>query len=426
KENLKKVFSRTGFTDGYFTGRLTKEMFGRREHEDVTAANSEVLGQIRKTASSPCKHFAVDMHLCAKIGQPAKLTAKCGGLEVTQISEKICESAANTALTHEKAQQQLAKTGGTQYKLGTLTAQIEHGLALPLAELNQMRRSVLEELDEKRCKNYNYKINPIDFNFLQKPYKKEQNAQPLNIAYLKDENIAITHSQYDIVFLPLFADKNRFLHLQKQGIAVGAELPRVMFGIEPAILNRAKELAELGVNDFCLHNLGAVELLADLPVNKHGGFGLNICNTAALLWAEKAGLCSVTLSPELRLEQIENLGGNIARNALFFGLVPLTISRICPYKNAGRDCKTCKSEKFLQDRKGEKRTVFCQKNYVEILNNRVLSAPEKVSKSTAIDGLVYSFYVENYVETVDNPYEITQKPDVENNFTRGLYTRGVE
>ena len=36
---LQAVFSRSGFTDGYYTGRLGREMFGVRRKEDVTAAD---------------------------------------------------------------------------------------------------------------------------------------------------------------------------------------------------------------------------------------------------------------------------------------------------------------------------------------------------------------------------------------------------
>ena len=37
-ERLKNVFSRSGFTDGYYTSNRDGSMFGVRRHEDVTAA----------------------------------------------------------------------------------------------------------------------------------------------------------------------------------------------------------------------------------------------------------------------------------------------------------------------------------------------------------------------------------------------------
>ncbi len=37
-DTLRAVFSRSGFTDGYLTGRIGPDMFGYRTKEDVTAA----------------------------------------------------------------------------------------------------------------------------------------------------------------------------------------------------------------------------------------------------------------------------------------------------------------------------------------------------------------------------------------------------
>lgn len=43
KDKLKAIFSRSGFTDGYFTGSLGREMFGTRQKEDVVSADSHLL-----------------------------------------------------------------------------------------------------------------------------------------------------------------------------------------------------------------------------------------------------------------------------------------------------------------------------------------------------------------------------------------------
>ena len=45
--SLQAVFSRSGFTKGYFEGKLGKEMFGIRTKEDVTDASS-VLSELKK------------------------------------------------------------------------------------------------------------------------------------------------------------------------------------------------------------------------------------------------------------------------------------------------------------------------------------------------------------------------------------------
>ena len=41
---LRAVFSRSGFTDGYLTGKRNETMFGYRTREDVTGADKVLKG----------------------------------------------------------------------------------------------------------------------------------------------------------------------------------------------------------------------------------------------------------------------------------------------------------------------------------------------------------------------------------------------
>ena len=63
-ETLKKVFSRTGFTDGYYTHRLGGEMFGTRRKEDVTAA-ADVLGGLARLYDKEMPLIPVSMDFTA-------------------------------------------------------------------------------------------------------------------------------------------------------------------------------------------------------------------------------------------------------------------------------------------------------------------------------------------------------------------------
>ena len=52
-ETLKAVFSRSGFTDGYYTGRRTADMFGARSKEDVMSASAVLPKLAALYASEP-------------------------------------------------------------------------------------------------------------------------------------------------------------------------------------------------------------------------------------------------------------------------------------------------------------------------------------------------------------------------------------
>lgn len=49
RDQLQSVFSRSGFTDGYITGKTGPHMFGTRQKEDVVAASSGVLSALQNT-----------------------------------------------------------------------------------------------------------------------------------------------------------------------------------------------------------------------------------------------------------------------------------------------------------------------------------------------------------------------------------------
>ena len=55
-ELLEHVFSRSGFTDGYFSGRLNSTMFGIRTEEDVRNT-SGILGSIAETYKDEAGEF---------------------------------------------------------------------------------------------------------------------------------------------------------------------------------------------------------------------------------------------------------------------------------------------------------------------------------------------------------------------------------
>jgi len=63
--DLQAVFSRSGFTDGYITGKRNLEMFGHRTREDVEASKT-VLGKIASSYRNELSRIPVDMKLLLK------------------------------------------------------------------------------------------------------------------------------------------------------------------------------------------------------------------------------------------------------------------------------------------------------------------------------------------------------------------------
>ncbi len=56
-EELRGVFSRTGFTDGYYTDRRGRGMFGTRTRDDVVSADEKLLAGIRQRCKDERQHI---------------------------------------------------------------------------------------------------------------------------------------------------------------------------------------------------------------------------------------------------------------------------------------------------------------------------------------------------------------------------------
>ena len=76
-ETLQSVFSRSGFTDGYYTARRDLTMFGTRTREDAAAA-AEVLGKLSALTRNEVGRLPVDMVLTMAPGEPATLAVTDG------------------------------------------------------------------------------------------------------------------------------------------------------------------------------------------------------------------------------------------------------------------------------------------------------------------------------------------------------------
>lgn len=422
-KTLRGVFSRTGFTDGYFTGKLGKEMFGTRTKSDVVSADEKLFSSIRQTYKDEIQNVLISGNFKARLGENPVLEITDGEHTVTKKSDLLCEKAIKTPLDNEKCKSQLTKTGGTAYKFEKLEIEIDNDISLPLSALNSLRREVLTALDEMRSQVHNYTINSVEIFENIQPFEGKKRAVRARTAVTKIGN---GFKQCELVFVPLFSDIREIERLKNEGFKIGVEIPRGMFGREKQIEKALINVKAIGISDVLCHNIGALYQAKSLEMTLHGGFGLNLVNTYDLFWAQEYGLKSVELSFELTFERINRLGGTIDRGIISYGYLPLMLCRNCPNKSSGIDCKTCKNQSKMQDRKGKRFYLKCDGNCTEVLNCVPLFiAEEEISKlSTSFN--VLRFNVENYVENVENIKDFNGFSMLKDKFTRGLYKRGVE
>lgn len=420
---LRGVFSRTGFTDGYFTDRLGKEMFGTRTKNDVVSADDKLLSAIRQSYKDEIRNIKLSGQFIAKLGEKPVLCLSDGVHKVEKTSDILCEKAVKLPVDESRCKTQLCKTGGTAYEIESLDCKIDSEISLPMSALNALRREVLGELDVVRSVVHNYKINKTK-NFAPiTPYKpKEQGFVRARVTGTK---ISSAFKDCQLVFVPLFSDFNEIERLINEGFNIGVEVPRGMFAREEQIKEQLARVRKIGVIDVLCHNIGALYEAKQLKMKLHGGFGLNLVNTYDLLWAEKYGIEDVELSFELTFERINALGGGIKRGIISYGYLPLMLCRNCPNKSIGMDCKTCKNQSKMTDRKNEKFFLKCDGDCTEVLNCVPLFVALEEFSKLSTDFNILRFSVENYVENIENIRSFNPKPMLKDKITRGLYRRGV-
>lgn len=423
RTNLESVFSRTGFTDGYYTSKRGYEMFGYRQKEDVVSATSKLLADIRNGYKDEAKRVEVTAEFSAKEGNSSSLKLFCNGLCSESSSDTVCEKAVKRPLTEDVVRKQLLKTGGTPFDIKSPEINIDSDISLPVSALNKLRRDALDKLSQTILDSFpEYTIN--DFTIENPiPHKSETK---LRYARVTSAKIGTAFKDFDLCFIPYNSSDDDLSGLISQGYKIGVEIPRTLFAREESVINNLKRLKNDGINDALCNNLAAVYIAKELGFNIHGGFGLNFTNTFDLIWAEEYGFTDTELSFEIQSEQIELLGANIPRGIVSSGYLPVMITRNCPNKSADVNCKTCGGQSKMKDRMSKSFIFYCDKNAVEILNTVPLDALDIAAKSKNLDFEMFRFSVENYVEKVESFPDLIAIQQKLREKTHGLYLRGVK
>ena len=429
-EELELAFSRQGFTDGYYMDRKGPQMFGVREEMPEPKelfARARATYENRENRKEPVQFFA---KICA--GQPAQAAVQDREGHLVTVEGPEPESAVNVPLTREKVAGQLSRTGGTPYACEKTVVRIDESLSLPLSALNAMRRQALEELSRQRVALPERRTGPF-----RPGVRYESRRQPpvftlslRRAEQLSDQLLALSPA---LIYLPveeLSAHPELLERTRAAGVPVGAALPRICWDREwPQVKEALADLKKRGVDQALCPTWDGVERALQLGLRARGDFGLNTFNSQALKQLRQMGLESATLSFELKLAQIRDLSKAIDTEFIAYGRLPLMITENCiVYNHSGQH--TCAGVNQLVDRKGERFPVvkaFGCRN--EILNAKKIFLADKAAdwQRLGLWAARLQFTTENAAECVQvlSRY-LGQGRYQPNDYTRGLYYRGVE
>ncbi len=348
---LASVFSRDGFTDGYFTSELSSKMLGVRLEENKEKSRG------LPTFDKITKRLPIDISASFEAGKPCSLTLTRGERTVTVLGD-VPERAINAPLTAEAIEKNLTKLGGTPYEAGNVEISLLGDIMLPISRINALRRKGVEAFTGSPLRGETELcFEPCGIPL---PQEAKRTARFLSLGQITDSAI----DYFDEIYLP--APEFEIPHggNGKTGVIIPAV---VTDGEEAVVLEMLRSAARKGAKYALVGNLGHIGLARKAGLEVKGDFRLNIFNREAARALRGLGISELICSPELTLAQTRDIGGG----AVVYGRVPLMTLEKCVIKEVS-GCDACdKGRGMLADRRGARFPVAREYEHRNVIYNSV-------------------------------------------------------
>ncbi len=352
---LEEIFSRDGFTTGYFDRKINSSMLGTRSED--ARQKSRTLVEFEKIE----RKMPIEISAVLKRGKPFEISIS-GAKGRVCVSGNVPEEAKNAPLDKAALEKNLLKLGGTAYVCEHCTVDIDEGLILRVSEINALRREAVEKyatLDKREADGATA--------YFYKPEKGEkENIHERTALVMRAKNLPRDgefFEFFDTVFLPLAefwkCDDPRVCGVALPAVILESEKERVMRDIAAA--------KEKGATAALVANYGHIPLAKGLKL--YGDFRLNITNAHSASFAFDKGFSSLVLSPELTQAQSRDIGGNVKN--IVYGRLPVMLLEKCAAKEVG-NCKACENDRVeLCDRANKRFPILREEEHRSIIFNSV-------------------------------------------------------
>lgn len=432
-ERLADIFSRGGLTESYFDGTMS-DMQGIRGKDDVENSAAALKG-IKELYKAEYPRYKMNIKVTIKRGEPVSASGTYSGSDPSggmfyAHMDVFPEEAKGAPLTAEAVCERMSKLGGTPFYAGEITAEVDDGLYVSAAVLNDLRRTLcsIEIGSSTHVCSHEYKLSQRDIRAMIPRRAESRNGE---IRYRAEVHTAEQLKQalsldFDIIYAPMgLLDENT---PDKRRIAVIP--PLILSDCEEETAARLIELRDMGFNKGLAHTLGHAELLKKCEFNILGGYRMNILNSLAAKACSDYGFWDIMLSFEGTAAVLAEINSPRPVGIVAYGRLPLMLARRCPIMDgkpcgrktpfgAGESCGRC-----IKDRQGNDIPVLCNGNCVELLNPDTLILSDKQNILKQFDFAVLKFTVEDDIKPIYDMYRNNGKP--EGRLTRGLYFRGAE
>lgn len=222
------------------------------------------------------KKIKIKMKFTGCSEQKAKLELDDGKNRITCLGA-ICQSAKKRPLTKEEIKEKLTKLGNTIYEIESIDINLEDDIFLPISQINDLRRCTIEKLNEERCK-------------IKRLGRKNPHFEKLKIKSTQDKSLIIsterdllTNKSYqkfytkDISLFNKYKENKNIYYIEKRNSFEG----------------KISKQSLIGEYQY--------------PNNSISDYSFNVTNIYSVYYLLKLGYLCVTLSVELKDEEINAL-----------------------------------------------------------------------------------------------------------------------
>ena len=430
-KTLEDVFSRDGFTQGYFNGDR-RDMFGTRAEGDSEGSDRLYSAARRAYSDGELRRVGLHFYTVCQKGERIRAIAFDDEGNRAVAAGAMPEAARRQGLTEGYVTDQMFKTGGTPYYCVENRAKVERGLFLPAAEINELRRSLISEISERRAAPPQRRSLPIPPIGAGRQYA----GAPVSIFQVRTaEQMSdeLCELKPDYLYAPamlLAEDISPARKFTENGTTLVAVLPRVITDDQlGTVYDALSRLFDAGVNEALVGNLGHVALAQRAGMKLRADFGMNAFNSRTLEVLRDCGFMSATASFELRIAQIKDLIKPIDTEMIVYGRLPVMVSDQCVIRQSAGRC-SCQTPAQMSDRTGNVFQVvkeFGCRNVIYNAHKLYLADKKDDLYSAGLWGLRMLFTTESPRECVEVAKGYMGLSDYRPNvLTRGLYYRGVD
>ena len=370
ENRLHRAFSRGGFTDGYYTGKIeSRSMLGVRSEEDKRASRED-RDALGKEVQVPTR-VRISAFLRIMAGAPATLTLTLPGIggcaprTATAIGE-IPSPAISRPLLESDVRARVAKMGNTFFTLDPedITLELDGGVNLSPAAINALRRDAVSALERADLGDRpEFVLGECD---LSAPRLENTLDGITTTALFLDpevyNSLTDAESVIDLAFIPLW----RMDEVRREGF--GIAIPPVVMESEcDEVRAMLASAAQRGVKYALVSNIGGIKMCREAGLVPIGDFRFNIANlnTGAVL--AELGVKKCLLSAELTPATSRSLGGSV----ISYGRIPLMITERC-FMRDSFGCSSC-SACALTDRRGARFPMMREYRHRTLILNSAIT-----------------------------------------------------